>query len=85
MSRHSELPSITLSRQAAKMKSKALDAPGRGRGEGTQLAILAPEETVQALRVAAAERRSTMRALVLEALAAAGWPVPKGEVVDRRR
>lgn len=85
MPRHGELPTISLSKQVAKLSARAVDAPGRGRGKGEQLTVLAPADTVRALRIAAAERTTTVRALVLEALAKAGWPVPKGELRDRRR
>ena len=72
-------------KQVSKLKARAVDAPGRGRGKGEQLTVLAPADTVRALRIAAAERTTTVRALVLEALAKAGWPVPKDEMRDRRR
>lgn len=85
MPKHSDLPPLSLARQVAKMAARAVDAPGRGRGQGQQLTVLAPDATVRALRIAAAERGTTTRALVLEALAKAGWPVPKDELRDRRR
>lgn len=85
MPRHQELPALQLNRKVEKLKAATVDAPGRGRGKGEQLTVLAPAETVKALKVAAAERGSTVRALVLEALGKAGWPVPKDEMRDRRR
>jgi hypothetical protein len=56
-----------------------------GRGPGTGLTIVVPDQTRKALKVAAAEQGTTVRALVLEALAAAGYEVPEGELGDRRR
>lgn len=85
MPKHSDLPALTLHKQVSQLKAAAVDAPGRGRGKGEQLTVLAPADTVRALRIAAAERTTTVRALVLEALAKAGWPVPKDELRDRRR
>lgn len=79
------LPSLKLDKQVAKMSARAVDAPGRGRGEGAQLTLLAPAATVRALRLAAADRTTTVRVLVLEALSKAGYPVPKDELRDRRR
>ena len=57
----------------------------RGKGTGRGLMIQAPPETVAALKKAAGARDTTVRALVLEALAAAGYPVPDAETRDRRR
>lgn len=85
MPKHSDLPALSLNKQVAKLKASAVDAPGRGRGQGEQLTVLVPAATLRALRIAAAERTTTVRALVLEALAKAGWPVPKDEMRDRRR
>jgi len=55
------------------------------KGAGTGLMIMVPQETLQALRVKAAQEGSTVRALVLEALRAAKFPVPAAEMKDRRR
>jgi len=43
-----------------------------------------PGELVRALKVSAAEQGTTVRHLVLQALNAAGWKVPQGELGDRR-
>lgn len=80
-----QLPSLRLNRQVERLKAAAVDAPGRGRGKGEQLTVLAPAETLKALKVAAAENGTTVRALVLAALAKAGWPVPQEEMRDRRK
>ena len=56
-----------------------------GRGEGKQLMLTVPDATRRALALKAAEQGTTMRALVLEALKRAGYPVPPDELVDRRR
>jgi hypothetical protein len=55
------------------------------KGAGQGLMIQAPPETLKALRVSAAARGTTVRALVLDALAQSGYPVPPNELVDRRR
>ena len=49
------------------------------------LMIQMPAETLTAIKVKAATEDSTVRAVVLEALAAAGHPVPEGELTDRRK
>jgi hypothetical protein len=55
------------------------------KGEGKGLMLMVPPETMQALRVKAAEDGSTVRAIVLESLRKSGFPVPPAELVDRRR
>jgi hypothetical protein len=47
--------------------------------------LMVPVETLKALRTTAAEKSTTVRALVLEALRAAGYAVPVDQVTDRRR
>lgn len=61
------------------------DRRSTGRGKGTALMLTVPEATRRALALQAAEQGTTMRALVLEALKKAGYPVPADELVDRRR
>jgi hypothetical protein len=60
---------------------------GRGgsKGKGEGLMLMVPPETMDALRARAAAERTTTRALVLEALRKSGFPVPTGELIDRRR
>ena len=50
-----------------------------------QLVVQLPDSTIKALKVAALERDSTVRAMLLEALHKAGYPVPEGQAVDRRK
>ena len=50
-----------------------------------QLVVQLPDATVKALKLTALERNSTVRAMLLEALAGAGYPVPEGQAVDFRR
>lgn len=56
----------------------------RGGGIGVPLQLVLPGELVRALKVAAAEQGTTVRHLVLQALSAAGWDVPRSELGDRR-
>jgi len=56
-----------------------------GKGAGKGLMITVPEATRTALAVRAAEQGTTIRALVLDALKRAGYPVPADEITDRRR
>lgn len=56
-----------------------------GKGEGSQLMLLVPSAVSTALKVKAAESGVTVRALVLDALRRAGYPVPAEELRDRRR
>ena len=60
-------------------------AKRNGKGEGQGLMFMAPRETLRALKIRAAEQGTTTRALVLEALRKAGYPVPTDELTDRRR
>lgn len=53
--------------------------------EQQQLVVQLPAETIKALKVVALERDSTVRAVLLEALDKAGFPVPAGQAVDFRR
>jgi hypothetical protein len=64
---------------AAPLRSSA------SKGKGTGLMLMVPAETLKALRVRAAEDGTTVRALVLEALSATGYPVPADELIDRRK
>lgn len=50
-----------------------------------QLVVQLPDETVKALKLAAVERNTTVRVMLLEALEASGYPVPAGQAVDFRR
>jgi|LakMenEpi03Aug12_release.lakeMendotaPanAssembly.Ray.scaffolds.fasta_scaffold53746_5 hypothetical protein len=70
-----QLPAAT---PTAKPKSK-------GKGAGAQLMLTVPQSVAVALRVKAGETGSTVRALVLQALSKAGYPVPADELRDRRR
>lgn len=54
-------------------------------GTGVGMTVIMPPETVIALKTAAAQKTSTVRALVLDALRKAGYPVPADELTDRRR
>jgi hypothetical protein len=55
------------------------------KGNGTALMLMVPVETLKTLRTTAAEKSTTVRALVLGALRAAGYAVPADQVTDRRR
>lgn len=51
----------------------------------SKLTVTLPAAVLRALRTRMVERETTIRALLLEALAAAGYPVPEAEIRDRRR
>jgi hypothetical protein len=55
------------------------------RGRGVPLQLMVPDGTMRALKHAAVDAETTVRALVLEAIHAAGYPVPDSELGDRRR
>lgn len=63
----------------------ATPARNTGKGQGSGLMLQVPPETRHALKLKAAEHSTTVRALVLEALRKAGYPVPADELVDRRQ
>jgi hypothetical protein len=50
-----------------------------------QLVVQLPDTTIKALKIAALERNSTVRAMLLEALQKAGYPVPSGQAIDLRK
>jgi hypothetical protein len=54
-------------------------------GEGVSVSVVMPPETLVALKTAAAQKTSTVRALVLDSLRKSGYPVPAHELTDRRR
>jgi hypothetical protein len=60
-------------------------APKAPRGRGTPMQLMVPDETMRALKHAAVDAGTTVRALVLDALQSAGYPVPESELGDRRR
>ena len=53
--------------------------------EQQQLVVQLPSGTVKALKVAALEAETTVRAMLLKALHEAGYPVPAGQIVDFRK
>jgi hypothetical protein len=71
--------------QDLKASLPAATARRTDKGEGKGLMVMVPPETMQALRVKAAEDGSTVRAVVLESLRKSGFPVPPSELIDRRR
>ncbi len=68
-------------------KQKQVVAPKKktSGGPGVSLTVIMPPDTLIALKTAAAQKTSTVRALVLDALRKAGYPVPANELTDRRR
>ena len=68
------LPHATVERTGAK-----------ARGAGKPLQIVLPEDTMKALKHEAVEQETSVRAIILQALAKAGYPVPATEIRDRRR
>ena len=61
-------------------------APPRAAPEpDRKLTLVLPAAVVRQLRERLAREDTTLRALVLEALAGAGYRVPAGEIRDRRR
>ncbi len=50
-----------------------------------QFVVQLPAVTIKALKRAALERDSTVRAMLLEAVQKAGYPVPNGQAVDLRK
>lgn len=50
-----------------------------------KLTVSLPASVLRQLKARMATHDTTLRALVLEALAAAGYAVPEGEIRDRRR
>jgi hypothetical protein len=57
----------------------------KGRGAGRAVQVVMPADTLRALRQSATEADTTVRVVILQALAKAGYPVPADELKDRRR
>lgn len=72
---------------AAPATAEAVARPAAHQGDiaQQQLVVQLPSETVKALKVQALDRNLTVRAVLLEALEAAGYPVPAGQAVDFRK
>lgn len=60
-------------------------AKSHGKGDGVGLMVMVPSETMKELRIKAASTETTVRALVLDAIDKAGYNVPAGDLIDRRR
>jgi hypothetical protein len=50
-----------------------------------QLVVQLPDVTVKALKLQALEQNTSVRAVLLDALKASGFPVPAGQAVDFRK
>jgi hypothetical protein len=50
-----------------------------------QLVVQLPDVTIRALKIAALEGNTSVRAILLDALQRAGFPVPAGQAVDFRK
>ena len=72
----------TISTIPAKAPAKKVPA---GDVKQQQLVVQLPEETVMALKLAAVKEQTTVRVKLLQALEAAGFPVPAGQAVDFRK
>ena len=59
--------------------------PPQGGPPDRKLTVLLPADVLRQLRTRVAEDDTTMRALVLDALARAGYRVDAAEIRDRRR
>jgi hypothetical protein len=59
--------------------------PPSGGPPDRKLTVLLPVDVLRQLRVRVAQDETTMRALVLDALARAGYRVDAAEIRDRRR
>jgi hypothetical protein len=53
--------------------------------EQQQLVVQLPKETIHALKLQALTNNTSVRAVLLEALHVAGFPVPEGQAVDFRK
>lgn len=75
-------------RKARELRDRAPPAvvgEAHSRGEGRPFSIVMPPETMKELQQAHVDRDTSVRALILEALKKAGYTVPAGELVRRRR
>ncbi len=75
----SELPATMPSTVVDLPRSERAVSPG-----DDQLSVRLPAEVVRAVKVRAAEDRTTLRAIVLQGLKAIGFDVPEAEIKDRR-
>lgn len=65
--------------------SLTLTSPARPVETDRKITLSLPAPVVQALKARMASEDTTMRALILEALATAGYDVATDEIRDRRR
>lgn len=65
--------------------SLSLSNPARPVETDRKITLSLPAPTIRALKTRVASEDTTMRALILEALAQAGYDVAAGEIRDRRR
>lgn len=72
-------------RLPAAVPEKSKSAGAKGRGEGRAVQIVMPPDTLKALKQRATDDDTTVRTVVLRALAKAGFPVPADEMKDRRK
>ena len=81
-----KLKSLTIAQLKATLPpATAAQRSNTGKGEGQGFYLKMPEQTLQELKVKAAQQNTTARMLVLSALKAAGYSVPAVELTDRRR
>lgn len=73
------VPAVQVEQQPVK-KAKAPKAVTQ-----QQLVVQLPSETVKALKMAALENGTSVRAMLLKALDRSGYPVPAGQDEDRRK
>jgi hypothetical protein len=71
--------------EAAPTSAPAKRATSKAAVTQQQLVVQLPAVTIKALKVAALERDSTVRAVLLDAVQKAGYPVPSGQAVDLRK
>lgn len=74
-----------LMNNAAPTTAEPTKATKAAKSTQQQLVVHVPAETLKALKVAALEADTTVRAMLLDALEKAGYPVPAGQSVDLRR
>lgn len=80
-----DLMAATVPATVMAKSSPAPTAPAADEVQQQQLVVHLPAETVKALKTAALAGDTTVRVVLLQALEAAGYPVPEGQAVDFRK
>lgn len=85
MKKHKSMADLMAGAVPTTAEAPAKQAKPQPAVQQQQLVVQLPAETIKALKLAAVEADTTVRAVLLQALEVAGYPVPAGQTVDFRK